>query len=235
MFKDGLKKNKEPDVPDKKLPDWLTVDRTTFNQIKYKVKKVKDKNIYVRSNRGLYISAEDSYKLIKDIEYGEITHEETLKKKMNDVRSDILKKSNQESFYENQALTLNTLFLVDEIFTGEFKQYKLINDKYELFESKRNQEESDTLTQQSKEQPDTTDMPDLEIQESAVQRTNRSRLELKILTPNQMFSRLPISLAQLKAENNSEKLKNEIRQLLYSVYRSKKLTKQLYKSLIGII
>ena len=78
-------------------------------------------------------------------------------------------------------------------------------------------------------------MPDLEIEESAVQRTNRSRLELKILTPNQMFSRLPISLAQLKAENNSEKLKNEIRQLLYSLYRSKKLTKQLYKCLIGII
>ena len=58
---------------------------------------------------------------------------------------------------------------------------------------------------------------------------------LKILTPNQMFSRLPISLAQLKAGNNSEKLKNEIRQLLYSLYRSKKLTKQLYKSLIDII
>ena len=46
---------------------------------------------------------------------------------------------------------------------------------------------------------------------------------LKILTPNQMLSRLPISLAQLKAGNNSEKLKNEIRQLLYSLYRSKKL------------
>ena len=58
---------------------------------------------------------------------------------------------------------------------------------------------------------------------------------LKILTPNQMFSRLPITLAQLKAGNNSEKLKNEIRQLLYSLYRSKKLTKQLYKSLIDII
>ena len=40
---------------------------------------------------------------------------------------------------------------------------------------------------------------------------------LKILTPNQMFSRLPISLAQLKAGNNSEKLKNEIRQILYSL------------------
>ena len=58
---------------------------------------------------------------------------------------------------------------------------------------------------------------------------------VKILTPNQMLSRLPISLAQLKAGNNSEKLKNEIRQLLYSLYRSKKLTKQLYKSLIDSI
>ena len=58
---------------------------------------------------------------------------------------------------------------------------------------------------------------------------------LNILTPNQMLSRLPISLAQLKAGNNSEKLKNEIRQILYSLYRSKKLTKQLNKSLVDII
>ena len=57
----------------------------------------------------------------------------------------------------------------------------------------------------------------------------------KALTSNQMLSRLPIILAQLKAGNNSEKLKNKIRQLLYSLYRSKKLTKQLCKSLINII
>ena len=50
-----------------------------------------------------------------------------------------------------------------------------------------------------------------------------------------MLSRLTIILAQLKAGNNSEKLKNEIRQLLYSLYRSRKLTKQLYKSLINFI
>ena len=55
---------------------------------------------------------------------------------------------------------------------------------------------------------------------------------LKILTPDQMLSRLPITLAQLKAGNNSEKLKNEIRQILYSLYQSRKLTKQFYKSLI---
>ena len=50
-----------------------------------------------------------------------------------------------------------------------------------------------------------------------------------------MLSRLPIALAQLKAGNNSQKLKNEIRQLLYSLYRSKKLTKNVYKSLVGIV
>ena len=50
-----------------------------------------------------------------------------------------------------------------------------------------------------------------------------------------MRSRLPIALAQLKAGNNPEKHENEIRQLLYSLYRSKKLAKQLYKSLVGII
>ena len=50
-----------------------------------------------------------------------------------------------------------------------------------------------------------------------------------------MLTRLLVSLAQLKAGNNSEKLKNEIRQLLYSLYRSKKLTKTIYNSLINTI
>ena len=50
-----------------------------------------------------------------------------------------------------------------------------------------------------------------------------------------MLRRLPISLEQLKAGNNSEKLKNEITQLLYSLYISEKLAKQFYKSLIDII
>ena len=58
---------------------------------------------------------------------------------------------------------------------------------------------------------------------------------LKILTPSQMLSRLPNFLAQLKAGNNSEKLKNEIRQILYSLYRSKQLTKTIYNNLINTI
>ena len=50
-----------------------------------------------------------------------------------------------------------------------------------------------------------------------------------------MLSRLPITLAQLKARNNSENLKNEVRQLLHSLYSSKKLTKTIYNNLINVI
>ena len=50
-----------------------------------------------------------------------------------------------------------------------------------------------------------------------------------------MLIRLSISLAQLEVGNNSEKLKNEIRQLLYSLYRSKNVTKQVYNNLIKYI
>ena len=64
---------------------------------------------------------------------------------------------------------------------------------------------------------------------------NQEGQGLKILTPSQMFSRLPITIAQLKTGNNSEKLKNKIRKLLYSLYRSKNMTKQVYNNLIKYI
>ena len=50
-----------------------------------------------------------------------------------------------------------------------------------------------------------------------------------------MLTRIPISLAQLNAGNNSEKLKNEIRKIFYSLYRSEKLTQSVYKSLVDTI
>ena len=64
---------------------------------------------------------------------------------------------------------------------------------------------------------------------------NQEGQGLKILTPKQMLSRLPISLAQLQAGNNSQKLKNEIRQLLYFLYCSQNITKQRYNNLIKYI
>ena len=67
------------------------------------------------------------------------------------------------------------------------------------------------------------------------EKQSQSAKGLKILTPQQMLSSLPISLAQLKAGNNSQKLKNEVRQLLYSLCRSKKLSKTIYEHLINAI
>ena len=58
---------------------------------------------------------------------------------------------------------------------------------------------------------------------------------LKILTDKQMLHRLPILLAQIQAGNNSIKLKNEIRQILYLLYSSKVLTKTVYNTLIKSI
>ena len=58
---------------------------------------------------------------------------------------------------------------------------------------------------------------------------------LKILTPNQVLKRLPIALAQIKAGNNSESLLNEIRQIVYSLYRSKEITKKVYNNIINSI
>ena len=63
----------------------------------------------------------------------------------------------------------------------------------------------------SKKQPDTINMPKLEDKESAAERKNQQGKGLKILTPDQMLSRLPITLAQLKSGNNSQKLINETR------------------------
>ena len=58
---------------------------------------------------------------------------------------------------------------------------------------------------------------------------------LKILTIQQMLNRLPLLLAQIQAGNNSNKLKNELRKILYSLYRSKALTKTVYNNLIKVI
>ena len=100
--------------------------------------------------------------------------------------------------------------MVDEIFTGNIQSVEVNNEGvFELFKEKSDQEK-----QESDEQPYTTNIPDLETEEPAVERRNQQGQVLKILTSDQMLSRLPIALAQLKAGNNSKKFINEIRQLL---------------------
>ena len=73
------------------------------------------------------------------------------------------------------------------------------------------------------------------IRSEAVYKPKQDETEgegLKILTPKQMIQRLPIALAQAKAGNNSKKLLNEIRQIIYSLYQSKEITKKVYNNLM---
>ena len=64
---------------------------------------------------------------------------------------------------------------------------------------------------------------------------NTDHSKLKILTPKKMLQRLPIALSQVKAGNNSESLLNEIRQIVYSLYQSKEITKKVYNNIIKSI
>ena len=77
-------------------------------------------------------------------------------------------------------------------------------------------EVDDQVDDETDEQSETADIPDLETEKSPAQRREHEGKGLKILTLEQMLSRLLISLARL--QNNSQKLKNEIKQLLHSLY-----------------
>ena len=139
-----------------------------------------------------------------------------------------------------------------ELFQEHFRHQEpsnMLRDLYRINNKKKNNELVNLIKSglnDLKNEIENMDEEEKEIEKSSaivniveeILEFNKQKQEgkgLKILTPDQMLSRLPITLAQLKAGNNSEKLKNEIRQLLYSLYRSKKLTKQLYKSLVDII
>ena len=80
---------------------------------------------------------------------------------------------------------------------------------------------------------DIRDIPDLQSEEDAEKRLKGH--ELKIMTQLQLLTRLPILLAQKQAGNASQKLNNEIRKIVYSLYRSKNLSKTVYNHLINSI
>ena len=65
--------------------------------------------------------------------------------------------------------------------------------------------------------------------------SKQERTGIKILTPKQMLQRFAISLAQIKARNNSQSLLNEIRQIVYSLYQSKEITKKVYNNILKSI
>ena len=75
----------------------------------------------------------------------------------------------------------------------------------------------------------------MKIRSEAIYKSKQNKTTgtgLKILTLKQMLQRLPIALAQVKAGNNSESLLNEIRQIVYSLYQSKQITKKVYNNTV---
>ena len=103
-----------------------------------------------------------------------------------------------------------------------------LSDHFENVSDLEN-EKSDTTTSEE----NIEELSDLETVEEAEKRQKGQGL--KVMTPSQLITRLPILLAKLKAGNNSQKLKDEIKQILYSLYRSKNVTKTLYNHLINSI
>ena len=185
-----------------KLPKWVKVSKKRFDVIKSKVQTAKKDKLMVRPNRNRLITSNESSKLLQDIEHGKITYEEALKK-MTNIYDDISMFLKLDSFTSNQSKMLSILFMEFEIFTGKVRMLeKNDEDEFEVFLKKNKNTHN---KQESDEQTGTTNMPELESKESDAQRINQSGQGLNILTPDEMLSRLPITLAQLKAGNNPQK------------------------------
>ena len=157
----------------------------------------KAKNKGLRINvDGREITPDNTESLLKDLG-NEILDDREFKNRYNDIVDDVETIVNKPIITRNQEKIVEIMSLLKEI-----------------------------LETKSDKQLDTRDMPELEREESAAKRKNQQGQGLEILTPDQMLSRLLITLAQLKPGNNSQKLINEIRQLLYSLYHSKNYPKQ---------
>ena len=166
------------------LSKWVKVSQKRFNQILSTVTKAKIEGLRANVD-GREITLDNVENLLKDLGKGLVNAHE-FENRYNDIVHD------QEAIEDKAAITRNQ----------KKKKRKIVRIMSLLRE---------IIKTISDEESDTTDMPGLESEESAAERRNQPGKGLKIPTPDQMLSRLPISLAQLKAGNNSQKFKNKIR------------------------
>ena len=142
--------------------------------------------------------------------------------------SDIFGNRNIDTKKINEAL-IN--YIDGKITQDKFLQIYVFNNDFDKFSKviKKKQPDARGPNQKQKKLLDCGN----ELKKFIGKSFNPSGSGLKILTPQQMLTRLLILLAaQIKAGNNSQELINEIRQLLYSLYRSKQISKTIYKNLI---
>ena len=162
------------------LPKWVKVSENIFNEILSTVTKTK--------NEGLKTNVDER----------EITLDNT-ENPLKDLGNETLDGHEFKNRYNNIANDAEAIVNMAPITRTQAKIVEILSLLKEILKSKK-----------TNEQPDTTDMSELESEESVAERRNPIE-GLKILTPDKMLSRLPITLAQLKAGNNSQKLINEIR------------------------
>ena len=143
----------------------------------------------------------------------------------------------------------NALGLINKIQNGEIKLAEAKNNQI-IFKSHFGEIKKGNNKKRSKEQKDALYniemlykagneainlFDDYSSMMSQAKNKATKQTELKILTPKQLLQRLSIALSQVKVGNNSENLSNEIRQIVYSLYQSKKITKKVYNNIIKSI
>ena len=192
----------------KRIPDWMEIRDYAFNKMKDKIDNPVNKNLgpRVAGNKVNYLHLQNFLEKILNKDF-----------KNSDEAREYYTENNYE-IYEKDLRDLNT--------TASKELVDVYNEVRKIFIKPKSpaateSDISDTDTESGK----------LDIATSEEQKVQG----LKVMTPKQMLSRLPILLAQLKAGNNSEKLKSEIRQIVYSLYRSKSLSNAIYNHLINAI
>ena len=150
-----------------KLPKWVKVSKKKLNEILSIITEAKNNGLKANVD-GEKITLDKAWSLLKDISSKKIIRHE-FQEKYNNTVNDVDKILNKQPFTTNEQNMIKFVSLLKEIIKP--------NDK------------------KTDEEPDTTNISELESEESAAERRNQQRKGVKILTPNQLLSRLPISLA----------------------------------------
>ena len=226
--------------------------KTIEDQGEKQIKAIQGKD-FSKSIEKAKLDSDDDLAILKQKEiYNELTEEKKTEMKNldNSVDRDKLVykyKGNTSDSYVSEYY--GAIYLINKIKDGDLSLQQAINDQYEL-KSKLGEIKKGNPKSKSKTYLDVIKNVDnlynsrqaainsfVEYTERVSEAKFRSKQKgtiLKILTPNQMLKRLPIALS-IKAGNNSESLLNEIRQIVYSLYRSKKITKIVYNNIIKSI
>ena len=220
----AIQDNKQPLISDNDYKNKLLLskEREIFKDIYNKrLDKIEELNNKIDYDNLKYVVAssgkkfdfgvsEDPIALFNDIKKGKISLEEAKNKQQNYLNYlNVIRRGNKNA-------NKKTLANINIHFNARNNAIKFIEDYgSKILEAKK-------LARQEGEGA------------SKTSRANEGE-RIKILTPNQMLKRLPIALAQTKVGNNSERLLNEIRQIVYSLYRSKEITKKVYNNIIKSI